>query len=106
MRIGVFIEESRRYASVLALGLCLDGCSGLPNWTDGADSGATVAVQESSAFPDLSQLPAPPGPPPSAAARGAIVQTLEAARLQNQQAGENLAGQIESEFEFPASSSN
>ena len=106
MRTGAFLEESRQYASVLALGLCLAGCSGLPNWEEGPDAVDPGVVEDDRAFPDLSQLPTPPGPPPSAAARSATLQTLEAAREQNQRAGENLDRQIDNDFEFPNSSSN
>ena len=106
MRTGAFLEESRQYASVLALGACLAGCSGLPNWAEGPYAVAPGGVEDDRAFPDLSQLPTPPGPPPSAAARSATLQTLEAAREQNQRAGENLDRQIDNDFEFPNSSSN
>ncbi len=106
MRNGAYMEESRLCAAVLALVVCLSGCRGLPSWADGQDAAAPGAVLQPVAFPDLSQLPPPPSPPPSAAARSATLQTLEAARLQNQQAGENLDRQIENDFEFPASSSN
>lgn len=91
---------------MLTLGACLCSCSGLPDWSDDPNAAALGAAQDDWAFPDLAQLPTPPGPPPSAAARGATVQTLEAARLQNQQAGENLGRQIENDFEFPVSPSN
>jgi len=91
---------------ILLLGVGLSGCSGLPSWADGRGADPPDAGQGAVNIPDISQLPTPPGPPPSAEQRNATVQTLKAARSQNQQAGENLDSQIENDFEFPTSSTN
>jgi len=84
----------------------MSGCNGLLSWVNGQGVGQRVEAQPPTNFPDLSQLPASPGPPPSAESRGEMVQTLETVRSQNQQAGENLNSEIESNFEYPNFYSN
>ena len=106
MRIGEKSNRVRPYLAVLLLGTCLLGCSGLLSWVNGEDADQGEVAQAPINFPDLSQLPTPPGLPPSAETRGAMVQTLETARSRNQQAGENLKREIESNFEYPNSASN
>jgi len=106
MSAGAFLNRSLRCAAVLALGPSLFACVGLPDWSNSPGAGELDVLEDGWEFPDLSQLPTPPGPPPSAAEQGQVVQALEAARLQNQRAGENLASQIENNFEYPSASSN
>lgn len=95
----------RRFAACLAI-MALVGCTGLPGWLDERISDGPAAPSTPVSYPDLAELPAPPGPPPSdsefAAARG----DLEAARAANQQEAEELDREIENDFEIPASSSN
>ena len=93
--------EAGAKALILFLGLSLSACTAMLSWADG-QAGAEGPV----VFPDLSQLPTSPGPPPTEEIRSATVQTLEAARSQNNGAGENLDSQIENEFEYPSSSTN
>ena len=94
------------YLATLALIVSLPGCTTLPSWVGGAEPVSVDGDSSIVAFPDLGQLPARPGPPPSAEARSAMVETLETARSQNQQAGENLDSQIETNFEYPSPPDN
>jgi len=57
-------------------------------------------------YPDLADIPAPPGAPPSEEERNSAIEVLEAERSANQSAGQSLDREIENDFEFPASSSN
>ncbi len=106
VRAPYLTRPTLRYGCILALGLALVACGGLPDWSAAPDTGDSGALPDGWTFPELSQLPTPPGPPPAAAARESAVQSLEAARLQNQRAGENLSSQIESNFEYPTATSN
>ena len=106
MSAEAFLKQSLRHAGVLALGLSLFACGGLPDWSDAPDASNFGALQDDWTFPDLSQLPTPPALPPSAAEHIAAVRELEAARLQNQRAGENLGSQIENNFEYPTAPGN
>ena len=100
------LKQSPRRMGILALALSLFACVGLPDWSDAPDAAQSSTLQDDWDFPDLSQLPTPPAPPPSAATHDAAVQALEAARLQNQRAAENLSSQIENNFEYPTAPSN
>jgi hypothetical protein len=106
MSAGAFLNQLLRCAVILALGLSLFACVGLPDWSDSPGVGELGVLEDGWEFPDLSLLPTPPGPPPSTAEHDGVVQALEAARLQNQRAGEDLGSQIENNFEYPTASSN
>ena len=97
---------SLRQPGILAIALFLCACGGLPDWSDAPDASEYGALDGDWEFPDLSQLPAPPASPPDAAAHSAVVQELEAARLNNQRAGESVSSQFENSFEYPSASSN
>jgi hypothetical protein len=95
----------RRFAAYFVAG-SLAGCTGLPGWLDERISDGPQADSAPVTYPDLAELPAPPGPPPSDADFEAIRGELEAARATNQREAENLNREIENDFEFPESSSN
>lgn len=106
MSAEAFLKRSLRQVGTLSLVLSLIACGGLPDWSDAPGADGPGAIQDDWTFPDLAQLPAPTDPPPSAAAHSDAVQSLEAARLQNQRAGENLGSEIENNFEYPTASNN
>jgi hypothetical protein len=106
MGAGAFLSHSLRQAGLFVLGLSLFGCGGLPDWSDAPAAGDLGTLEDGWEFPDLAQLPTPPGPPPEAAEQSTAVRALEAARLQNQRAGEDLSSQIENNFEYPSASTN
>ena len=106
MSVETFSKRYLRRAGILALAPFLFGCIGLPDWSDDPVAGELGVLQGDWEFPDLSQLPTPTGPPPSATEQSVAVRALESARLQNQRAGENLSSQIENDFRYPTASGN
>jgi hypothetical protein len=86
----------RRFAAGLALGLA--ACTQVPQSPEAA-AGPVI-------YPDLHDVPAHPGLPPTEAEREATVAGLEAAHAANASAAENLNREIENDFEIPAPSGN